>query len=84
MYDISNLRGFLYDFPVFLSISCSKLFICQLPVKLLGCVGASIVKINIEGYPYSMKVDLGSNETLSLQSRYIKNIKQEKNLKNQK
>jgi len=56
----------------------------RLPVKLLGFLDVPIVKIEIGRHQYSMLVDLGTNETLSLQNRYIKKIKHRKKLEKSK
>jgi len=52
----------------------------RLPVQLLKPLDDALVKIEISGYSYSMLVDLGSSETLSLQHRYIKKTKKKKKL----
>ena len=52
----------------------------RLPVQLLQPLDDPLVTIEIGGYPYSMHVDLGSSETLSLQNRYIKKTKKKKKL----
>lgn len=71
-----------YIFLMICILSCSmsknENFPCRIPIYYLSCSDSPLVKVNIEGSDYNLKIDLGTNSNFTLKSRVLDHIRDKK------